>query len=457
MEAAAEKPFVNVEDKEDATLAMLPYLPSVNNTAAPVLPLAETLVPVPAVLPKDLSLLPGSGGFLPCSNALPFPVQGTLPMACAPAVAVPVPATSVPPPIGGVQETMPLACAPAVAVPAASLCPPAGGVQAPFPVPCVPAVAVPAASVCTPVGVQGTMPVACAPAVAVPGVPATSVCAPVGGAQGPICPAAPAANMVPSVPVFPMLMACAPAVEPPGGDPNVIASSVPVAPLPLAVAPGPLGAGSGCGVPPIVQNIPQSLPPPAPAGPRKPRQPPFGQLHHFHPDTASTGYLSKDARRFTKEQFKGRLSVTTEDQVHYQGVMRYVVRFSGGEVSSADGVGFIFSPRLPCSKNIQRIVSIFANRTGRICTRAHAEVIRSDIGVKELEIGDWVEVTVDLDQQMAEFAVWPKNGGWPSTASVNFGNMLATLQRKIPNLPQDTCGYFACVVKHLGVSVELGS
>lgn len=30
-------------------------------------------------------------------------------------------------------------------------------------------------------------------------------------------------------------------------------------------------------------------------------------------------------------------------------------------------VGFILSSDLPCTKNIQKIVSVFANRTGRIC------------------------------------------------------------------------------------------
>jgi len=370
MESAVENTFITVGDKEDAMMTLFPYLPSVNTNAAPMLQM-EALVP--AVMPKYLPLPPGSGGYLPGTNALPLPVQGTLPVACAPAVAV----------------------------------------------------------------------------------PAAPVCPPTGGAQGPICQAVPTANIAPSVPVVPVIMACTPAVDQSTVDPGVVTAPLPVVTLPLEITPGPLGAG--CYIPPLVQNIPHPLPPPAPAVPRQLRQPPFGQLHRFHPDTATTGYLSEDARCFTKEQFKGRLSVTTEDQVHCQGVLRYVVRFSGGEVSSADGVGFIFSPRLPCSKNIQRIVSIFVNRTGRICTRAHAEVIRSDVGVKELEVGDWVEVTVDLDQQLAEFAVWPRSGRLPSIASVNFGSVLRTLQRKIPTLPQDNSGYFACVVKHLGVTVELGS
>ena len=34
-------------------------------------------------------------------------------------------------------------------------------------------------------------------------------------------------------------------------------------------------------------------------------------------------------------------------------------------------VGFIISSDVPCTKNIQKIVSVFANRTGRICGLAH--------------------------------------------------------------------------------------
>ncbi|CAE7745379.1 Ppm1l, partial [Symbiodinium microadriaticum] len=125
--------------------------------------------------------------------------------------------------------------------------------------------------------------------------------------------------------------------------------------------------------------------------------PSFGRLHKFHPETARMGKLVPDGRTFTKEQFMGRLSVITEDRVQTHGVIKYAVQFCSGDLSSADGVGFIFSNKLPCPKNIQKIVSIFANKTGRICVRAHAEVVRSEIGVKPLELGDWIELEMDLD------------------------------------------------------------
>lgn len=185
--------------------------------------------------------------------------------------------------------------------------------------------------------------------------------------------------------------------------------------------------------------------------------PAFGNLHTFHLETGKMGLLSADKRSFTKQEFKGRLSVVTESEIHTQGTMRYAVQFSSGELSSADGIGFIFSARLPCPKNIQKIVSIFANRTGRLCVRANAEVIRSDISVRPLELGDWLEMTVNLEAQLAHFTVWPRDGGMPSCASLAFGDMLDALKSRIPTLPKVTCGYMAIVVKHIGVSVVIGS
>jgi len=186
-------------------------------------------------------------------------------------------------------------------------------------------------------------------------------------------------------------------------------------------------------------------------------KPPFGMQHRLHRETETMGHLSEDARQFRKECFNGRLSVVTEDQIHSHGIVQYCIQFTGGELSAADGVGFILSSKLPCPKNIQKIVSIFANRTGRICIRAQSEVIRSDIGVRPMEIGDWVSVTVNLEESIAVFAVWPAQGGPPSTASFHYGPALDSMRARMPSMPKTTSGYFACVIKHVGVGVKLGS
>merc|ERR1719506_3560918 len=147
--------------------------------------------------------------------------------------------------------------------------------------------------------------------------------------------------------------------------------------------------------------------------------------------------------------FDGRLSIVTEDRVHTHGVQRYLMQFTEGELSSADGLGFVFSSSLPCPKNIQRIVSIFVNRAGRICLRAHNEVKRFDVGVKRLELGDWISVVVDLEEQTATFTVWPKAGFRPSTACFAFGHILANINVRLPrNRAIKAMGHFACVIKN---------
>eukprot|EP00434_Breviolum_minutum_P010457 symbB.v1.2.009222.t1/scaffold582.1/size184522/8 len=190
--------------------------------------------------------------------------------------------------------------------------------------------------------------------------------------------------------------------------------------------------------------------------------PQFSFHHRFHPETAKMGLVSPDQRTFTKEQYMGRLSVITEDRVHREGsVNRYAVQFCSGELSNADGVGFIFSNKLPCPKNIQKIVSIFANKTGRICMRAHAEVLRSETSaVKPLELGDWIELEMDLQNRLATFTVWPVDGSMPSSATLNFGNTFQSIRSLVPSIPdtQDcVSGYMAVVVKHTDVTVTIGS
>ncbi|CAE7937982.1 unnamed protein product [Symbiodinium necroappetens] len=187
------------------------------------------------------------------------------------------------------------------------------------------------------------------------------------------------------------------------------------------------------------------------------RGPPMGRSHRFHQKNTTMGVLSEDARTFTKRSNKGRLSIVCENKVHFHGTVRYAVQFTDGELCSADGVGFIISSDLPCTKNIQKIVSVFANRTGRICIRVHDEVERCPQRVKCLEVGDWLEVCSDLTQQTVSFTVWPKDGSEPSFATVSFKETLAQARGRVNGLPRSVCGYLAVVIKHLGVSVALGS
>lgn len=165
--------------------------------------------------------------------------------------------------------------------------------------------------------------------------------------------------------------------------------------------------------------------------------PPVGRRHSFHQETKGMGIVQPDFRQFTKVGYEGRLSVVSESQVHQDGLQRYLVQFTSGELSRADGVGFVFSQRLPCAKNIQRIVSIFVNQRGRICMRAFAELERASAFVKPLELGDCVEMAIDLTNQVCCFNIWEcTDSGWPdltgkpaSSAELNFGARMSSLSQ----------------------------
>lgn len=192
---------------------------------------------------------------------------------------------------------------------------------------------------------------------------------------------------------------------------------------------------------------------------------PIGLLHDFHQETRNMGAVMPDFRQFTKVGYEGRLSVISESRVHTDGVHRYLVQFTSGELSRADGVGFVFSQRLPCAKNIQRIVSIFVNQRGRICLRVFADIVRASAYCKPLELGEWVEMAIDLDKKVATFNIWPCNpDGWPpvagtpsSTAVFNFGSKLTNKTQGGQKPVKLNVGHLACVVKNVGVTVTIGS
>jgi len=187
------------------------------------------------------------------------------------------------------------------------------------------------------------------------------------------------------------------------------------------------------------------------------RGPTLGNLHHFHLESRGTGELSEDCRTFTKKEYQGRLSVITEAEMHSSGITHYVIQFTKGELSAADGVGFVFSKTLPCPKNIKRITSVFVNRSGRICLRGGSDVVRSNTSVSKLRVGDWIEMTVDLHTMVASFVVWPASGMCPSSAVFSFGSALEDLNIQVSRQGQPVCGYLACVVQNLGVTIAFRS
>lgn len=237
---------------------------------------------------------------------------------------------------------------------------------------------------------------------------------------------------------------------------------VPVMRQDLQQAPGmllavPYPMSMGMGMLPMVMSTGQSDAMAMGAMAPEPTGPQMGKTHRFHQKNSNMGTLSPDARTFTKKYNKGRLSIVSENKVHFQGTVRYSLRFTEGELCSADGVGFILSSDLPCTRNIQKIISVFVNRTGRICIRVHDEVVRCSQRVKELDVGDWLEVSADLVNQSVSFTVWPQDKSQPSFATVSFKEILENARGRVNGVPRNPCGFLAVVIKHVGVSVQLAS
>lgn len=178
--------------------------------------------------------------------------------------------------------------------------------------------------------------------------------------------------------------------------------------------------------------------------------------HRFHNSAEASGQLSYDSRCFTKSRkYAGLISFITANTVHVGGKVQYAVVFDSGEMSSADGVGFNFCATLPCTQNIQRITSIFLNKGGRVCLRANKEIMKLDCGVKRLELGDRIELDIDLNCSTAEFNVRSAGGRRCSKASVEFRTLFQQLfghPNKSLNLYS---GYLACAVKQAGVTIRL--
>ncbi|CAE8733423.1 unnamed protein product [Polarella glacialis] len=174
------------------------------------------------------------------------------------------------------------------------------------------------------------------------------------------------------------------------------------------------------------------------------------QQHKFYAGTRpKMGVFSDDLRTFVKQQTSNRLSIVSEHKVRRKGNVRYVVQFNGGELSSADGAGFVFCASLPCPSDIRRIVSVFYNRNGYICTRVKSKVERINIKLPQLELGDWLEVFNDFDDQTITFTVYPSAGEWgassASSATVNYKGMAQMIAQDTlaPKMCSLTCGYLA--------------
>lgn len=179
-----------------------------------------------------------------------------------------------------------------------------------------------------------------------------------------------------------------------------------------------------------------------------------GQRVFVHHEAGHWGVLSADQSHFLKgPQFEGRLSMVSEGTSRVGGKHRYLARFGGKGPSIADGVGFIFFSRLPCPKDIRKLTSLFLNQRGNLFLRVYQDVQRMPQRTKAIEIGDWVEMVIDLDAKVAAFQVWPADGSLPPTppAEVEFEDEVKKARRS--QKTRAWSGFFTCVVKEPGTSI----
>jgi len=165
----------------------------------------------------------------------------------------------------------------------------------------------------------------------------------------------------------------------------------------------------------------------------------------WHPSSVASGDVFGDGRCFMKRHFDGRLSLLTEHEIRWGGVHRYAVRFTGKELSMADGVGFALAKRLPCPRNIQKIHSTFVSKRGYLCSRSGESVMRRTMGLPSLETGKLIIVTVNVDEGWVQFEVENREGTMTAAK-------IQLQQHARPGTRYH--GAFCAVVKHEGVGID---
>nr|CAJ20569.1 hypothetical protein TgIb.0950 [Toxoplasma gondii RH] len=147
----------------------------------------------------------------------------------------------------------------------------------------------------------------------------------------------------------------------------------------------------------------------------------------WHADAAKVGLLSNNGRRFWKKRKAGMISLVYENALRSSHVHAYRYDILQGNVSAADGAGFVFANRVPCGKNIQTLWSVFVNRQGTLCKRMGQNLVRlPPPGLKPLEAGTSVYLLVDLDCKVAVFQMRTAAGTETPPRVVAFQDMAET-------------------------------
>eukprot|EP00392_Amoebophrya_sp_AT5.2_P014040 g14176.t1 len=183
----------------------------------------------------------------------------------------------------------------------------------------------------------------------------------------------------------------------------------------------------------------------------------------WHQESLRMGRLEDEAGIFIKGRaYDDLLSTLSEDRIRHGNRHRYCIRFrekvdgtNENGFSMADGIGFVFSNKLPCAKNIQRIQSIFVSRKGIVCVRRKADVTRcKEFTVRAFEHGDFIWCEIDLTVGTAAFWVegaetQGRTHGPPKGTVFYYGDCFPQFAQQKLDM-----GFITAVIKFEGVAAD---
>lgn len=188
----------------------------------------------------------------------------------------------------------------------------------------------------------------------------------------------------------------------------------------------------------------------------------------WHKSAKLVGTVSEDGHFFTK--VAGAEKIRTTGYGNYQklssicmiydqrlrcgGVHRYSYHILNGEIGPADGAGFVFDSQVRRC-NLQNMCSIFLNNRGQICFRNQQHVEKLSSALPRMEVGTWLNFTVDLDNLCFHFLLYDSDGTCRGAAEVSLGSLLANVNMMEKPWQSWRSGFFCAIVtKDISVFLE---